>query len=170
MPIGGGRDFPATEETRRAWIERVAHATGLAPLRVETCLDRYGTSAEEMLEAGGDDSEGLLGTLPEYSIHELHAVIRQEQVVGLADLAFRRLPIAISGSLTRNSLAELAEIAADTLHWCDDETERQIEQVSSTASQRHGIDLDKVSSSPPVECRPEGHLTWKRWLKPHRGR
>ena len=142
VPIGGGRDFPATEETRRAWIERVACAEGIDLLRVKTCLDRYGTSAAAILQAGEKGPEVLLQTLQEYSTRELRAVIRQEQVVTLADLAFRRLPIAVSGSLTRKALAELATLAADTLRWSDAETERQLNLAFAFGIQRHGIQFD----------------------------
>lgn len=141
VPIGGGRDFPVTAEARRAWIERVARAESVDPLRVETCLDRYGTSAAAILQAGEEGPEVLLNTLADYSTRELRAVIRQEQVVNLADLVFRRLPIAVSGSLTRDALAELARLAADTLHWSENETERQSDQACRVGSHRHGIEF-----------------------------
>lgn len=129
VPIGGGRGFPFTCDARRAWIARVAGENGVGPKRVETCLDRYGTSAEAILQAGREGSEVFLNTLPDYGRHELRAVIGHEQVVNLADLVFRRLPIGVSGSLTRDALAELAALAADALQWSDAETERQFDQA-----------------------------------------
>ncbi len=58
-PIGGGRDFPQTDDARRAWVARVAREHAVAPTRAEACLDRYGTSAEAILRArdGGSDDE-----------------------------------------------------------------------------------------------------------------
>ena len=51
VPIGGGRDYPGTEEERQAWIARVVREQGVSPGRAEACLDRYGTRAEAILRS-----------------------------------------------------------------------------------------------------------------------
>ena len=143
VPIGGGHDFPATEEAREAWVARVAAASGLAPERVRVALDRYGTWAEAILRGdGGPDTP--LASLPEYGARELRAVIASEQVVSLSDIVLRRLPIAVSGRLTRETAVEIAALAAGVLHWSDAERERQIEELRTVAFERHGIDIDTV--------------------------
>ncbi len=141
VPIGGGRDFPDTDAARRAWVARVAREHAVAPARVEACLDRYGTSAEAILQAcdGGTDDE--LPSLPGYGARELGVVIEREQVIALTDLVFRRLPIAVSGQLSREAMTDLADIAARTLGWSNDERQRQIENLRQIAGERHGIDI-----------------------------
>ena len=69
-------------------------------------------------------------------------IVAARLVVDLTDLVFRRLPIAISGRLTRSALTEIAALAAEGLSWSDDERERQLEDLCRIASQRHGIDVD----------------------------
>ena len=141
MPIGGGRDFPATDEARRAWVARVSRERAVAPARAEACLDRYGTSAEAMLQARDGGANDELPSLPGYDVRELSAVIEREQVVALTDLVFRRLPIAVSGQLNLEALKHLAAVASRTLQWSDDERDRQVEDLCRIAQERHGIDL-----------------------------
>ncbi len=141
VPIGGGRNFPDTDEARRAWVARVSREHAVALARVETCLDRYGTSAEAILQACNGCTDDELPSLPGYGARELSVVIEREQVVALTDLVFRRLPIAVSGQLSREVLADIADLAARTLHWSDDERARQVENVCSLARRRHGMDV-----------------------------
>jgi glycerol-3-phosphate dehydrogenase len=140
VPIGGGHDFPLTDEARAAWVARVAGTRDLAPAHVRACLDRYGTRAEALLGAAVGPGDAL-ASLPEYGVHELRAVIASEQVVNLTDIVLRRLPIAVAGRLTRESATEIATIAAGTLRWSDEERERQMEDLRRVALERHGIDL-----------------------------
>ena len=151
VPIGGGHDYPATEEARTVWVARVAAATGLSAARVSACLDRYGTLAEAIL--AGDDPDTPLKSLPEYGARELRAVIAGEHVVDLSDIVLRRLPIAVAGRLTRETATEIAAHAARALEWNDEERERQIENLGVVALERHGIDFDtvRIRSIPPEE-------------------
>ncbi len=142
VPIGGGRGYPATEEARRGWIARVAGAHAVSPARAEACLDRYGTAAEAILGARDPGPDDALATLPDYGAAELRAVIRREQVVDLADLVFRRLPVAVSGRLTPEVVAELAALAAEALGWSDEERERQVGRLVRIGRERHGIALE----------------------------
>ena len=139
IPIGGGRDYPATASDRAAWVDRVARERAVAPARAQALLDRYGTSAEGLLASRVSTADSPLATLPDYSGQELSAVIRREHVVDLADLLFRRLPVAVSGRLTDAVIAEVAVVAASTMGWSDAERQRQVAAVLKAAQERHGI-------------------------------
>lgn len=155
VPIGGGRSYPATEASRRDWIARVSRERSIAPERADALLDRYGTEAEAILAAREPGPDHALATLPDYGAAELRAVIRREQVVDLADLVFRRLPIAVSGRLTGAVAAEVADLAADALGWSADERRRQWERLGEAASLRHGIHLvEPPLASAPLTDRP----------------
>ena len=147
VPIGGGRDFPRTDEARAAWVARMAAAYSVTPERARTCLDRYGTWAEAILQCDGG-ADDPLASLPEYSARELRAVIAREQVVNLADVVLRRLPIAVSGRLTRTTATEIAIHAAHALHWSDEEREQQVEDLGRIALERHGLDINAEHMSP----------------------
>jgi len=155
-PIGGGRGYPMTEAAREAWLARVASTFGVARERAGVLLERYGTRAELMLQ--GDDAapNGALTSMPEYDARELRNVALREQVVRLTDLVLRRLPIAVSGHLTRASAAEIAGIAADALGWDEAELERQLADLRRVAFVRHGIDLgftDRAREAVPPHAR-----------------
>jgi len=147
VPIGGGRDFPTTEQARNAWVTRVARTYSLSLARAGVCLDRYGTRAEAILRDVDDRPDHALTSLPEYRAQEVRAVIRSEQVVNLSDVVLRRLPIAVAGRLNRKSAIELAAHAAEVLHWSAQERERQIESLRKIVLERHGIDLGAESAT-----------------------
>ena len=167
IPIGGGRDFPGTNEACEAWVARVAKTYSMTAARARACLDRYGTRAEAILQIRDGSPDDVLESLPEYGTRELRAVIASEQVVNLTDIVLRRLPIAVSGRLTGEAATEIAAHAAHTLHWSDDERERQIEDLHKIALEHHGIDIGAaqmrdaesaivapVASSPAASGRP----------------
>ncbi len=154
VPIGGGRDFPLAPADRIAWIERVARQQAIDPVRADVLLDRYGSTAEDMLKSRSSRSDLPLASLPDYGRAEVSAVIRHEQVVDLEDLLFRRLPVAVSGRLTAAVVAEVADIAAETLGWSDAERDRQIGHLGEQAQRSHEVSLDRTAlpdlSTPPV--------------------
>ena len=148
LPIGGGRDFPGDAAARRAWVARVAAATRLPAERVAAGLDRYGTAWEAMAADPDAGPDRPLSALPGYGAAEVRAVLRREQVVDLADLVFRRLPVAVSGRLTGAAAAELAGLAAETLGWSEAERARQLDELRRIAAVRHGIALEDVPNLP----------------------
>jgi glycerol-3-phosphate dehydrogenase len=119
----------------------VSQAFGIAAARAETLLERYGTHAERHLEAHAGGPDISLQSLPGYTVSEIRSVVRNEKVVDLADLVFRRTSIAFSGQLSASVIGELSQIAAETLGWDEAERNRQIAQTCMIARRRHGIDL-----------------------------
>ncbi len=113
LPIGGGKDFPASPEQRAAWIQRVAKSSGLPETRVSNLLGRYGTRAETYAIA----SEHPLQSVPEYTVEEIQRIAMNEQVVHLSDLIHRRSTIALLGRATPDALVELAEVVGGVLEW-----------------------------------------------------
>ena len=59
MPIGGGKDFPASPAARAAWLARARSETGVEERRLDQLLSRYGTSATEIARHVLND-DGLL--------------------------------------------------------------------------------------------------------------
>jgi glycerol-3-phosphate dehydrogenase len=115
VPIGGGKDYPADEQTRTDWIRRVAEATHMEETRVKVLLERYGTAAETYLD--GADTDRPLRSLPGYSVGEIQRIAAEEWVVHLADLVYRRTTIGLLGYATDPVLVELAEVVGDVLGW-----------------------------------------------------
>jgi glycerol-3-phosphate dehydrogenase len=132
LPIGGGRDYPTTERARRQWIS--AHGRGLAMDRVATLLDRYGTVAEQVIDAILQDADDApLALTPGYSTAELRHVARTEHVVHLDDLLMRRTSLAFIGAVTADSALEIAAAIAPVRGWdaadCRAEADRALAKV-----------------------------------------
>lgn len=146
VPIGGGADFPSIDDERDGWIERVARGFALDTAEVGRCLDRYGTRCEAILSAAPEIRDERLASLPEYGVRELRGVIRLERVFDLTDVVLRRLPIAVSGRLTRAAAIEIAGHVALELDWSDAERARQLERLFTVATERHGIRFDRLDA------------------------
>ena len=138
MPIGGGRDYPKDEPGRARFAAELASATGIAPARATTLLDRYGTHARVVAAALDPAQDRPLDTLPDYSTGELRQLCRAEAVMTLADLLFRRTDIALSGRLSPSVIEETAGLAAEALGWND---ARRADEVARTLAEaaRHGV-------------------------------
>lgn len=127
LSIGGGKDYPTTERARSQWIRR--HAGTVAPDRVATLLDRYGTVASEVIAAiEADVEDAPLVAVPAYSRAELRYLARAEAVVHLEDVLLRRTSLAFIGAATPEAAAEIAGVIAPALGWDDARVSAEVER------------------------------------------
>ena len=138
LPIGGGKDFPASEQARLTWVTDVASRNAVSKERVEELLCRYGTTAASILSASlaSSDDERLPGA-HDYSVREIDWITRNELVVHLSDIVMRRTTLAIEGRLTLEGLREIAAIAATALSWDDGRMTAEIDDVLSLLERFH---------------------------------
>jgi glycerol-3-phosphate dehydrogenase len=141
LPIGGGVEFPADGERRAAWVRRVAKATGLAEVRVEVLLDRYGVDAEAYAAGASAEAERPFRSLPSYTVGEIERIARDDYVEHLEDLVCRRSTIALLGEAREESLRELAGIAGRVLGWDAARREDEVRRVSPLGDVAEGMDL-----------------------------
>src|SRR5690606_38187870 len=97
MAIGGGADYPETDDDRREWLELMRVRTDVELDRLAELFERYGTYAADVAEyisAGEDD---MLAHVPGYSRREVMFITRHEKVVHLDDFVLRRSLIAMLG-------------------------------------------------------------------------
>jgi len=128
VPIGGGKDFPADEEQRAAWIARLARESGLAESRAADLVARYGTAAETCARETDAEARRPLASLPDYTVGEIRRIAENEYVEHLADLVCRRSTIALLGRATETTLGELAEVVGPALGWDAQRRRREVEQ------------------------------------------
>jgi glycerol-3-phosphate dehydrogenase len=117
LAIGGGRDFPATDQELRLWSHALAGTHRLDPSRAQQLLLRYGTRATLVADLIMQGDDHPLISLPGYSTREIIFLCREEHVRRLADVLFRRTAIAMEGALTPTAIAEVADVAAAALDW-----------------------------------------------------
>jgi glycerol-3-phosphate dehydrogenase len=137
LPIGGGRVFPGDPAARESWLTEGVRATGVGAARLETLLDRYGTTALAMARhIAAFAGERPLAHASAYSRAEIDYLARFEHVERVADLVMRRTSLAITGALDKADLADIARIAGDALGWDED---RRANEISATVAELSGL-------------------------------
>ncbi|WP_431709343.1 FAD-dependent oxidoreductase [Glutamicibacter uratoxydans] len=132
--IGGGKNFPRTQEDMDRWVQQRASQVG--EFRAGVLLERYGTRADEVLAALGHE-EQVLQHSPELSVQELKYLVREEQVAKLADVFIRRTDLAFRGLVNRELAEEVAEILGAELDWSHTQTHEQVSECLALLSQQH---------------------------------
>ncbi len=146
LAIGGGQDFPVDSNERAKWIRSIAAKTGVEASRADELLGRYGTTAAAILAHRSDcsDDQRISGA-QRHSALEIDWIARQELVVHLSDIVFRRTTLAIEGLLTIQGLREIGAIAAAALRWDSQRLAKEIDDVIASLSKFHGQALTEES-------------------------
>ncbi|HBF29668.1 glycerol-3-phosphate dehydrogenase/oxidase [Rhizobium sp.] len=142
MAIGGGLSFPESNDARKTWLTALASQNSIGFDRAETLLSRYGTTAQNLLAmpSAYHDTQRL-SAIPQYSALEIDWIARNESIVTLADIVFRRTSMAIESVLTQMALYEIAAIAALSHDWDSARQAREVEAVLQKLRTHHGVAL-----------------------------
>ena len=108
LPLGGGRDFPTSEDAQLRWATSYGNSIGTD--RALQLLLRYGTRAQEFIHEIAANGETKLSSNPDYSDTEIKYLISSEQVSKLDDIVHRRTNLAFSGEVTDSLVTELEQI------------------------------------------------------------
>lgn len=132
LPIGGGKEYPASEETKEHWIGNLSETAGMPYDRTLILFERYGTRAAEVAEfiATGEDTP--LQRNPSFSQREILYLVRHEKVVHLEDLVRRRSNLMKLGKVTPELEEELASILQEALGWSEEERLAEIARLSES--------------------------------------
>jgi glycerol-3-phosphate dehydrogenase len=142
LAIGGGRDFPAGEAARSAWIAAAAAETGLDPARMDELLARYGTTARAVAAHRGRWSDAdRLRDAADHSLAEIDFIARVEGVSRLADMVMRRTTLAVRGDLTMRDLGAIADVVGEALGWSPQQRDAERDAVARELRERHGLRL-----------------------------
>jgi glycerol-3-phosphate dehydrogenase len=144
LAIGGGRGFPRTDTDRAAWV--AAHSAKVGAEHAELLLLRYGTSAADIIDSF-TEKDAPLKNLEGYSTDEARFLARQEQVVHLGDLIYRRTSTAFVGRVTSALLVELADIAGEVLGWSASRRAEEVASLTEDLVERHQVRLSKTTAA-----------------------
>ena len=139
--IGGGRGYPSSERERDAWLQRFCAGHGFDRALAAVWLERYGASADRIAAMAGASARTPLVALAGYARGEIEALARLEQITSLADLLFRRMPIAMAGRLTEAAVTETAEVVGAALGWSREQAAEEAASVLALARNKHGMAL-----------------------------
>ena len=143
LPIGGGAGFP---HEPGALEKRVVLQYGVSADRASWLVGLYGTRVDEILrfcQSRTDDTpldEGV-----DVTTAEIAYLARHENVVTLADLVLRRLPLAITGLISSRRLEVLAGVLAGELGWTAEERQRQVAALVHDLQTYHGVSADMLT-------------------------
>lgn len=140
LPIGGGRDMPATDEERAQWIGATSQATGASSERVEVLLDRYGTTAAEIARHEAGKTIPLVNA-PDFTVAEVDWLVCNERVQRIDDVLLRRTPLGIRGSLTMPLCQQVASICAKAFSWDASREKMELDAFIALLAERHNIVL-----------------------------
>jgi glycerol-3-phosphate dehydrogenase len=145
VPIGGGKDFPKDDASRRAWIT-AAVRPGFDEARVEVLLTRYGTRAGDVLEFLAEGPDRLFNATKELSTRELAYMVEHEQIGHLIDVLIRRTSLAFRGLVSEELLTELAETLAPLLGWTTAESAAEIELAEKVLAEAHRVQVKSLTA------------------------
>lgn len=143
VAIGGGKNYPGTAQEKNAWFN--ARADRAPRARLEVLLERYGTRADDVLEAIGPDDQ-LLTDDAELSEGELGYLAAHEQIGTLVDLFIRRTSLAFRGLVTPALMQRCAEALAPHLGWDNAEVSAQIADCTRVLEEEHGARFDSATA------------------------
>ena len=139
LAIGGGRDYPSRPSERDEWLGKRAGL--LTRERLETLLERYGTRADDVIEATLREGDKPLRSISTYSSAEVRYLVREENVVRLDDFFLRRTSLAFAGGITTELVEEIADMVGEALTWSPQRRSAEIDRVWQILRDYHGVDL-----------------------------
>ncbi|KRE78443.1 FAD-dependent oxidoreductase [Arthrobacter sp. Soil763] len=143
LAIGGGADFPATEDGVQRWIK--AHmAAGRDADRTAGLLTRYGTRAADVIAFLDEGPDAPLHSTRELSVRELEFMARNEQIGHLVDVLIRRTSLAFRGLVTGELLNEVAEILSGPLGWDAAARAAEIDHAQEVLRRFHGVQVHSL--------------------------
>jgi len=143
IKIGGGKGFPNSEASRKAWVSRVHSAYGLSETRVETLLSRYGTRAEQITNYISSAQDRALTQYPDFSTGEIEYIVQEEDVVHLDDFLLRRSMLGMLGRSSKEGLDELGQIIGRVKTWSHEEIQAEVKRTAEILRTRHRMDFHR---------------------------
>ena len=138
IPIGGGHDYPRTEQHQNDWIKQCAVDFSISIPYAQIKFERYGTRARDILAFSDQKDNPALISNPTYSRQEIAYIIENEKVAHLDDLLLRRSLIAWMGVSSNDLLNEIADIAAEILAWNSEQRQNEIDRTKKRLIGLHG--------------------------------
>lgn len=137
LPIGGGADFPSDPA---AYSREIAAEYGVSPERAAHLVDAYGSRAESVADfCRSFPADAPLDHQTRITTGEIAFLVRCEFAASLGDLVLRRTSLAITGRVSADHIARIAEVAAAELGWDGGRREREINEFVRELDAYYGV-------------------------------
>jgi glycerol-3-phosphate dehydrogenase len=137
--IGGGKNYPASEEKKSLFVKKLAEETGSDLQMVDLLFERYGTVVSEFLSK--QQPLVYLKSNKILTVNELRYIAEKEKLVHLDDLLLRRSSIGWLGQVDADSLAEIADVVGEVLGWNKNKREQEIQRVKEIFRKNHTVEI-----------------------------
>lgn len=141
MAIGGGKDYPTDETSKKQWIRTIAESIAIDEVRMEQLFERYGTRAERVAAFCAETPDQALQHMPDYSKREIIFLMENEQVIHVDDILLRRSLLAMCGYVNDELLKEITDIMADAAGWNVERKNLELIRTARILKEQHGMAL-----------------------------
>jgi len=139
LPIGGGRDYPASQEETRRFIDALEGSSGLPRKQVEVLFRRYGTRAVEVVKFLVAGKDTPIEAWPNFTNREILYLVQKEKIMHLDDLLLRRTLLAYLGELSLPLIEEMASAVAAGLGWDESVRKAEVTRTLAILADNHGV-------------------------------
>ena len=149
LPIGGGKDYPATPEIL---TDELMERFGISHDRAQHLANHYGTGAARVqAHCAQFHVEAPLGRGCSYTRGEIDYLTRNESVLHLSDVVLRRTALAITGALNAENLTAVVEIMQPVLGWSAEAAMRETETLLAELETYHNVSAARLSDHCEME-------------------
>ena len=141
--IGGGKGYPKTQHEKDALFISIKNHSNIDENRLDSLFSRYGTGIIKMLIETDPKEITPLTNYPDLIEQEIDYIVKNEDVLHLDDFIFRRSMIGKLGRVTKEGLAELAEITAEALDWDEQKKIEEIDRVIGILKTKHQMNFNQ---------------------------
>ncbi len=144
VPIGGGKDYPRSDQQKEEWLRRVQASTGLPFDRLRTLFARYGTRAALIAAYIANGQDEPLRDQPGYSRRELMFLAEHEKVAHLDDVIIRRSLLGLLGLVNGAVLMQAGEAVGAALNWSPEQIRQECERTADILVRKHGVPAERL--------------------------
>ncbi len=141
LGIGGGKNYPKSDEEKQAYIDTVSKKTGVSKQIVAILFGRYGTLCEVIAKKVKSTGEKSLKSTNDWQVGELEYLVETEKAVHLDDVLIRRSTLAWLGRVNRAVIEEFVDVAGKILGWNGAEKKKEIDRTISILKEYHGVEM-----------------------------
>jgi glycerol-3-phosphate dehydrogenase len=141
LHIGGGKNYPGSEQQVNEYISRLAKKTNTDETIIKALFNRYGTLAEKMLMQNGDYQIKVLDQHNLITENEVVYLAQTEKIVHLDDLILRRSSIGWTGQVNPENLVAIAKVVGVTHGWTQEEINKELIHTREIFKKNHAVML-----------------------------
>lgn len=141
LAIGGGKNYPKSEEEKQSYLESVVKKQGISKQLATVLLVRYGTLCDEVAARIKSNGDKPLKSAKDWQVAEVEYLVETEKAIHLDDILIRRSTLAWLGNVNHAVIDEFAGIMAKVSGWGAIEKKKEIDRTIDILREFHGVEI-----------------------------